>query len=287
MCWITILLTWTAPALAQSISNIPLASAPGQASDLKVLPRLGAGFTTTGAGYETFSRFEGFLPLWQTPGSSLTFLEGRLILDTEAHFGGNILLGQRFYSPKDKRIYGGYLSYDSRNTASSVFNQLGAGFESLGDSWDFRANGYIPLGDTRQIVDQKVVDRGLQSIGNPFFQDHFLVVQGQRQFQQTRRFEAAMAGFDIEAGTKLFKLGEQGDLRGYGGLYYYNAPGGNDALGWRLRLEARPTSTLNLGLSLQNDAIFGTNLVLNVGATFLAIVKEVLIKQPLLGWENQ
>jgi hypothetical protein len=262
------ILTWTVPGLAQSTANIPLSSTSNQAADLKVLPRLGTGFTTTGAGYTTFSRFEGFLPLWQTPGSSLTFLEGRLTIDTEAHLGGNILLGQRFYSANDKRIYGGYIAYDNRNTGSSVFNQLGAGFESLGDSWDFRANGYIPLGETRQMVEQKVVDRGLQIIGNPFFQDHFLVVQGQRQFQQVRRFEAAMAGFDIEAGTKLFKLGNQGDLRGYGGLYYYNNPGGNDALGWRLRLEARPTSSLNLGLSLQNDAIFGTNLILNVGATF-------------------
>ncbi|MGC1395016.1 MAG: inverse autotransporter beta domain-containing protein, partial [Coleofasciculaceae cyanobacterium] len=261
-------LTWAGPGLAQSATNIPPPSASGQAADLKVLPRLGTGFTTTGAGYTTFSRFEGFLPLWQTPGSSLTFLEGRLTIDTEADLGGNILLGQRFYSANDNRIYGGYIAYDSRNTGSSVFNQLGAGFESLGDNWDFRANAYIPLGETRQMVEQKVVDRGFQSIGNPFFQDHFLVVQGQRQFQQTRRFEAAMAGFDVEAGTKLFKLGSQGDLRGYGGLYYYNTPGGNDALGWRLRLEARPTSSLSLGLSLQNDSIFGTNLILNVGATF-------------------
>lgn len=275
------LLTWTAPAIAQSTTDIPLPSAPGQAVDLKVLPRLGTGFTTTGAGYQTFSRFEGFTPLWQTPGSSLTFLEGRLTIDTEAHLGGNILLGQRFFSPNDKRIYGGYLSYDSRNTGSSAFNQMGAGFESLGDSWDFRANGYIPLGETRQMVGESLVDRGLQSAGNPFFQDHFLVVQGQRQFQQIRRFEAAMAGFDVEAGTKLFKLGNRGDLRGYGGLYYYNTSGGNDALGWRLRLEARPTSSLNLGLSLQNDAIFGTNLILSVGATFPSTRQRSLNQETL------
>jgi hypothetical protein len=168
----------------------------------------------------------------------------------------------------DKRIYGGYLSYDNRNTGNSVFNQVGAGFESLGDRWDFRVNGYAPLGDSRQMVNERVLDTGLQLTGNPFFQDHFLVAQGQRQFQQIRHFEAAMAGFDVEAGARLAKLGSQGDLRGYGGLYYYNASGSNDALGWRLRLEARPTDALNLGLSVQNDAIFGTNVVLSVGATF-------------------
>jgi len=261
----------TYPVVAQTANpqaDTPRPVSVGQAADLNVLPRLGAGFTTTGTGYESFTRFEGFIPLLQISGSTLTFLEGRLLLDTDARLGGNILLGHRFYSPNDKRIYGGYLSYDNRNTGNSVFNQVGAGFESLGDRWDFRVNGYAPLGDSRQMVNERVLDTGLQLTGNPFFQDHFLVAQGQRQFQQIRHFEAAMAGFDVEAGARLAKLGSQGDLRGYGGLYYYNASGSNDALGWRLRLEARPTDALNLGLSVQNDAIFGTNVVLSVGATF-------------------
>ena len=105
----------TAPAIAQStnIETDMSLSSTGKAADLKVLPRLGAG-------YETLSRFEGFLPLLQTPSSRLTFLEGRIILDTEAHLGGNILLGNRFYSPQDKRIYGGYLAYDSRNTSRAA-----------------------------------------------------------------------------------------------------------------------------------------------------------------------
>jgi hypothetical protein len=35
-----------------------------------------------------------------------------------------------------------------------------------------------------------------------------------------------------------------------------------------MRLQARPTDYLNLGVSLQNDDLFGTNVVFAVGATF-------------------
>jgi hypothetical protein len=77
-----------------------------------------------------------------------------------------------------------------------------------------------------------------------------------------------MGGFDVEAGARIAQIGREGDLRGYGGLYYYNATGSPDTLGWRIRLQARPTDYLNLGVSLQNDDLFGTNVVFAVGITF-------------------
>ncbi|NEO97382.1 MAG: hypothetical protein F6K58_01435 [Symploca sp. SIO2E9] len=240
----------------------------GTAADLRVSPRLGIGYSTSGAGYDGFTSFQGFVPLQQTPGSTLTFLQGQLLLDNGSHLGGNILLGHRFYSNQDNRIFGGYLSYDNRNTGNSVFNQLGAGLESLGKTWDLRANAYVPIGNTRQRIDQSTVEIAREITGEPFFQNHFLVAEGERQLEQITSFEAAMAGFELEAGIKLARLGKQGDLRGYGGLYYYDAAGTDGALGWRLRLEANPADTLNLGLSFQEDAIFGTNVVFNVGANF-------------------
>jgi hypothetical protein len=77
-----------------------------------------------------------------------------------------------------------------------------------------------------------------------------------------------MAGFDLEGGVRLARFGESGDLRGYAGLYYYDAPSGSTTLGWKARLEARPIDPLILGLSLQDDDFFGTNLVFNVGFNF-------------------
>src|SRR4028118_136991 len=275
--------TLSFPVVAQTTgtdTNPPLTSSTSTATELKVTPRVGIGYTTSGGGYDGFSRLEGFIPLQQTPGSNLTFLEGRLLLDDDANFGGNILLGHRIYSPSSNRIFGGYLAYDNRNTGNSIFNQIGAGFETIGDVWDFRANAYLPIGGNRKLVDESTFDTGFQATADPFFQDHFLIIEGQQQRSSIRRYEAATAGFDIEAGAKLAQLGSQGDLRGYAGLYYYNPPGTDDTFGWRLRLEARPTDTLNLGLSLQDDRIFGTNLLLSVGATFPGTRPRGVTKPP-------
>jgi hypothetical protein len=60
----------TSPVVAQTTdtdTGTPLPLSP-TAADLTVLPRIGAGFTTTGAGYqEPFFSLEGFVPLQQTP----------------------------------------------------------------------------------------------------------------------------------------------------------------------------------------------------------------------------
>ncbi|MEP0857506.1 right-handed parallel beta-helix repeat-containing protein [Trichocoleus sp. DQ-U1] len=235
----------------------------------RFMPRIGAEFTTgSGVGYESsFGSIGGFVPLWQNS-DNLTFLEGRLLLSTEdSHISSNIVLGHRFYSAKDNRILGGYVAFDTHDTGNSNFNQLGAGFESLGENWDIRANAYIPVGDTRQLTQERVFSTGL-SFSDPFFQGNFLGQTRNQQLQRDRNFEAAMAGFDVEAGMKIAQISRTGDLRGYAGLYYYDAPGSAEILGWRTRVEARPTDTFRLGLLLSNDATFGTNLVLSVGANF-------------------
>jgi len=246
--------------LLLSISSPPMLAQTEAASEtadnLRIKPRLGIGHTSSGGGFDGFTRLEGFVPLLQTPGKNLTFLEGRLFLDNDdANLGGNLLLGYRTYSANSHRIWGGYMSYDNRHTGHNTFNQLGLGIESLGTIWDFRVNGYLPIGDTRQGVG----DAGVRDI---FFRRNFLILeQGQNK-------EAAMGGWDAEVGAKLARIGIDGDLRGYGGLYWYDAEGSSEIWGWRVRLEARPSDNFNLGLSLQNDDLFGTNLVFTVGATF-------------------
>ncbi len=259
----------SAPVVAQVQNPEDITpTSTGSAVDLRITPRLGVGYSTSGAGYDGFTRFEGFVPLLQNPGTNLTFLEGRLLLDNSAELGGNLLLGHRLYNSQLNRTFGGYISYDNRNTGKSSFNQLGLGFESLGGVWDFRVNGYIPLGNSRKLVSETGFDTGLQASGNPFFQGNYLITQAIRESQQIRRYEAALGGFDIEAGAKIAKLGNSGDLRGYGGVYYYGGKGTDSALGWRVRLEARPTDNLNFGLAVQDDRIFGTNVLFNVGITF-------------------
>jgi len=211
-------------------------------------PRVGVGYTTEGSGFESFTSFEGFVPLTQNPGESMTYLQGRLLLDNDSNLAGNILLGHRFYNAQGNRVSGGYVSYDTRDTGNRTYRQLGLGVESLG-KWDFRFNGYLPIGETREQIGQSIT---------PFFQGRTL------SFERMRQYEDSLHGVDAEIGTRLTKLGS-GDLRGYAGLYYYSGTGSEEAFGWKTRLVARPTDYLGLGLSLQHDDLYDTKLVFNVG----------------------
>ncbi len=263
--------TTTPPVESEPINpNTAQTSETTPSYSLKVNPRLGVQFTTgPGVGYsDSYGSFEGFVPLGQTPGSNLTFLEGRLLLSTEnALASGNIILGHRFYSPNNNRTFGGYVAFDARNTGNSSFNQLGVGVETLGETWDARANAYFPIGDTRQLAQEQVFNSPI-SVSDPFFQGNFLAQTRNQQRLINRRYEAAMTGFDVEAGVKVAQLGQTGDLRAYGGLYYYDAPGSSGGVGWRTRLEARRSDTFKLGLAVSGDPTFGTNVVLSVGLSF-------------------
>ncbi|NET55692.1 MAG: right-handed parallel beta-helix repeat-containing protein [Symploca sp. SIO2E6] len=271
VAWAILLFWGSIPAaLAQTLdtdSNEELPSATGTADDLKIVPQFGVGYTTSGASHDGFGRFEAFIPLRQNPGSNLTFLEGRLLLDNDTNISSNLILGHRFYDSQLQRIFGGYFAYDSRNTDSNSFHQLAAGWESLGEFWDFRTNVYIPIGDTRQLVAENI-SQTTPVFSNPFFQGNFLVTSGSRERRETRLWEAAMTGLDVETGVKIVDLGKTGELRGYIGGYYYDAPQSDNILGWRSRLEARPHDNLRLGLSVQHDGTFGTNVVFSIGGSF-------------------
>ncbi len=234
-----------------------------------ITPRIGAQFTTgSGVGYDSsYTSVEGFVPLVQNPGKDLTFIQGKLHLaTTDTLASGNLTLGHRLYSTRDNRVIGGYIAYDARNTGNNKFNQVGAGFESLGESWDARANLYIPVNDTRQVSNESISETS-SPLSVPQFQENFLVQTRNVQRQVNRRFEVAMKGIDIEAGVKLANIGTTGDVRGYAGLYYYNASNNDEIFGGRARLEVNPNDALKLGVLLSNDSTFGTNLVFSVGAS--------------------
>ena len=214
-------------------------------------PRVGAAFTSTGAGYDNFGSFEAFVPVSQSPGKNLTFLQGKLLLSaSNSALGGNFLLGHRVETDAGKHLFGGYVSFDNRNTGETAFNQLGAGFESLSDRLDFRTNVYLPIGRTSSVV--------ASTLGGYAFRGNALDIDRLQLSQQ------ALTGFDAEVGTKLASLGN-GSLRGYGGLYYYTGDKVNGFVGARARLVARPNENLVLGLAVQGDSVFDTRVIFTVG----------------------
>jgi trimeric autotransporter adhesin len=252
-----------------------IAQTPSPASITEVSPtsvrvpaRFGVGHTSSQGGIDGTSRIEGFIPLSQTAGRNLTFLDGQFLLDNGGHVGGDIVLGYRSYDASKNRIWGGYLGFDHRQTDTNSFNQLGLGVESLGRIWDFRANAYLPIGNTQQLLDETTFDSGYRTVTG--FQQHQLVLGRERTRQIVRDYEAALGGFDAEVGIRLAHW-QTGDLRGYGGVYLYDAVGSDSTLGWRLRLEADPNRSINLGVALQDDQRFGTNLAFSVAFTFPGI----------------
>jgi hypothetical protein len=96
--------------------------------------RGGASFASgPGVGYESsFFGLDGFFPIIQTPGKNLTYVQGRLLLDTNGgNPGGNFALGYRDFDPTTGRILGGYAAFDVRDTGNTTFSQLGAGVEAV------------------------------------------------------------------------------------------------------------------------------------------------------------
>lgn len=246
--------------------------ATGTAVDLRIVPRLGIGHSSSGGGYDGTTRFEGFLPLRQDVGRNLTFLSTNFLLDNDANIGGNIILGHRIYDAKRDRIWGGYLGFDNRATDSSHYYQLGAGLESLGEVVDFRVNGYLPIGDTSDLLRQDSVTTGNRVSAG--FQGNLLVLANEQTQRRTRLWESALGGFDAEVGARLLRWNngnngqQRGDLRAFGGLYYYGGSNSEDTFGWRLRLEAHPIDTIALGAMLQGDELFGTNFSVSVGLSW-------------------
>jgi trimeric autotransporter adhesin len=252
---------------SKAIAQTPASESPDSttASDLRIPLWVGAGHDSSGAGWDGVSHIEGFIPLRQSPGHNITFVEPRFLLDNDGNIGGSLLLGHRVYDPQSNRTFGGYVAFDRRDTDSNSFSQLGLGLESLGNVWDFRFNAYVPLGDNRHLIDERRSDTGY-SVSTQF-ERNLLMLSSRREQQVTRIYEAGLLGLDAEAGAKLAEWTD-GDLRAFGGVYFYGAEGTDSTLGWRLRLQARPTQNLMLGLAVQDDNLFGTNLVASIGLTF-------------------
>ncbi len=228
-------------------------------------PRAGLRYTSEGAGFGGFTSVEGFFPLSQKPGRNLTYSDLRLHIFNNGTLGGNATVGHRIYLPASKLTVGGYISYDNRDTENSFFNQIGAGLEALSESWDFRLNGYFPVGDNRSLVNKTLAD-------TPRFSQNVLLLDFNQQF------EAAMTGFDLEAGG-VIPISQAGYVRPFAGTYYYNAEGSEGAWGIRGGLSYY-SDYLQASVAVQDDRIFDTQVVFKVGINFPSSAPRSRVKPP-------
>ncbi|MEL7331138.1 MAG: right-handed parallel beta-helix repeat-containing protein [Cyanobacteria bacterium J06560_2] len=231
------------------------ANTQNTAKDLRVRSRFGLDYNSTGGGSDDFGGVEAFLPIRQSAGQNVTYLNGRLNIDNDANLGSNLLFGHRALA--EDRIYGGYVAWDTRDTGSETFNQVGAGFESLGKSFDWRVNGYLPIGNTHRGGSTT------PQVSAARFQDNALLLD----ILNVENTQSALGGVEAEVGTKLADFGNGSDLRGFGGIYYRDGAGVEGSVGGSVRLEASPIEAVNLSAGVQHDGIFGTNVLFRVGVS--------------------
>lgn len=136
-----------------------------------------------GVGYnQGYSTLEGFFAVpkpWNN--AWLPFLDVRGHIFNNGKPAVNAGLGVRYL---DSRIWGVNAFYDYRNTKHQHYNQVSIGFESLGEIWDFRLNGYLPIGDKNSsFIGDAKFDK---------FEGHYALL--------SRKYEFAMKGVNAEVG---------------------------------------------------------------------------------------
>jgi hypothetical protein len=141
--------------------------------------------------------------------------------------------------------------YDYRRACNSDFNQFGLGFEILGEIWNFRLNGYLPVGNKSQRCSFCFFDG---YIGDFFFLEE--------------KFMDSLKGinFEIEAIAR--------DCCGNGlglaiGPYYYNRRKGcrRDIYGSELRLSSWFCNYFTFVVLASYDNVFKGRIQAQLGLT--------------------
>ena len=144
------------------------------------------------------------------------------------------------YVPKSatfSQLLGWNVYYDFRQGKRGLYNQAGVGLESLGTRWDFRANGYFPVGRTKN----KHVCVYDQYIGN-----YFMI---------TNKKEAASVGCNAEVGYYLVNS-DSFSLYAATGPYFLSKTARKTALGGEFRLRPQYKDYVAMNFQASYDPVF-------------------------------
>lgn len=207
-----------------------------------------------GVGYRNgYTQIGATTPFWLNEDSVLA-ANGRLMITDTQQIGGNVGAFLRYLDPTMERIFGvnGYWDID-QSVYDNHYQQVGLGIETLGQWWDFRANGYFVTNDDKNFI-------GAFGIGNDL-----TYWQHRVGFLGVGQYENAISGGDWEFGVPLTPVTPW--LRGYAGMYYYDAKA-NTPIGFRGRIEGWVADDLQLGVQVTQDRQFGTNVNAQVNFQF-------------------
>ncbi len=179
---------------------------------------------------------------------AITFIDGQVTLNDVQGVGFNVGVGCRWldvvpFPWEPERMLGVSVWADGTSTeVDNFFPQVGVSYESLGDMWDFRANGYIPLGKQDQTGPYV-------STGEIGFDRNFL-----SEITQATVDHSLNVG-ELEVARRL---GAERDAWFFGGGYAL-VNDDEDAVGYRLGLRGYAYPDVLLQIAVSDDEIFKTN----------------------------
>jgi hypothetical protein len=152
------------------------------------------------------------------------------------------------------KVYGINAYYDYRHTKKKNYNQISFGLETMGVRWDFRLNGYIPLGNRKSSPYD--ITKSVSAPSFDYFFDHQAYIN---QTTTTKnKVEFSMAGVDLEAAYHILNHNHF-DFYAAAGPYYYNYKH-HSAIGGRVRLFAKIRKYLSLEMIESYDSRFHNNI---------------------------
>lgn len=156
-------------------------------------------------------------------------------------YAANVGVGGRYVPDPDSfcELLGVNAYYDYRQGSKGNYHQLGVGLEILGKRWDFRANGYIPVGH-KKITTKCVFD---DYIGN------FRATQRECEFT-SYSYNAEVGYLIVRSNTFLFYAAA--------GPYYLSKKSSNRSRGGTARIRPQYKDYIALDLSVSYDKVFKT-----------------------------
>ena len=188
-------------------------------------------------------------------GDAAAFIDGQVTMNDVDGVGYNVGIGYRWLwdqtlplDPEPMRVVGVSLWSDGSSTLNKhFFSQIGVSFEALGDLWDFRMNGYVPLGDSEKTAE-------FTNTGN-------LIFMGNGLAQQTSSpSETALTVGEFELARRLGNR----DAWAFGGVYGMAGGGFDSATGYKAGLRGYIFPDLLMQIAVTDDEMFDTNAVFSV-----------------------
>jgi hypothetical protein len=187
----------------------------------------------------------------------LYFADLRAFPTVDGTFGGNVGFGYRLYNPSLDRVFGISGWYDADGTRDPYLQQLGLSLETYGRWWDFRANLYLPIGQTDQQTSLTPIADSTKFVGSNVVYD------------QLQGYIAAMGGVDFEVGVPIpGKFAEDHNVRVYGGYYYFTDDHGDHIAGGSARIQANLYQGVDASVQVTNDNFFDTRVFAGLSWTF-------------------